>query len=72
MGSNNQPYRKGKFYKNFLRKTPTALLMGATGHSTKQMFQRYFAQADMSRAQTLVTYFQHITGVEGIPSDVFI
>lgn len=46
------------FASNFYGKIPTALLMGATGHSSEQMFHRYINHIDTERICTLRLYFE--------------
>lgn len=45
------------FATNFYGKIPTPLLMGATGHSTEQIFLRYINPADNDRILSLSRYF---------------
>ncbi|MXS71890.1 integrase [Flavobacteriaceae bacterium W22] len=48
------------FATNFYGKIPTPLLMGATGHSTEQMFLRYINPMDKDRVLSLGSYFERI------------
>ncbi|CAM3689889.1 phage integrase SAM-like domain-containing protein [Elizabethkingia occulta] len=45
------------FATNFYGKIPTPLLMGATGHSSEQIFLQYINHMDKERAVSLASYF---------------
>ena len=45
------------FASNYYGKIPTALLIGATGHSTEQMFLEYIGKSDAQKALSLAVYF---------------